>query len=231
MFNELHDTMTRTFWAGEQHQQQLRKNYIRTGDFCIQYKNQEQELPKTKVRCLSQQFTWFTDSLNMITCLGISPANLGNFLINRFLGPVLDLLPGDIGYFVRPSLKSAFTAGVGAGFSKLLGLLDKLVPPLPLGSLIIKACEIMESWFGVSPASVWDSINDDQKTKKVVAPYIGAQDYGLDMRLNRMTKVYDETGKKDCDRQNMKQYDTDCPTAIPVRKVKKRASPWRVSAG
>lgn len=118
------------------------------------------------------------------------------------LQPAISFLPGSIGLRLLSVVRDVV---LNAGTKGLANLIENhlIFPPgLDLGRYIKQFCEVMEGWFEVN---VWWILRADSK---LVGHSYGSQDYGLDSRQNRMTQVYDETGKRTCDPNNMKRFHT-----------------------
>ena len=88
------------------------------------------------------------------------------------------------------------------------------IGPISIGGVIMTFVKTVRLWTGFNLLALLEL--DEEY---IVSRTTGMSDFGLDKRVNRMTKVYDPSGTADCDRANMREYGTDCPDAIPVREA------------
>jgi len=168
-------------------------------------------MPGTAVRCLSQQFQKFTDEGNVWGCIGFSPFKVGNHFRQFVFDPILLLLPGQLGTYLGPEIDRALVAR----WTQLWPVMSKLtLGPIHVGYIVSKTVEFWEDWTGFDLKALFTL-----EPGKIIMQNMGQTDFAIDKRINRMKRVYDPTGRADCDRENMKKYGTDCPTAIPVREA------------
>jgi len=188
-------------------QDQLMQGYRRTGDICYNYHGDQ--LPKNRVRCVSQQFRFLRDEGDPILCAGFNPATLGNVIINKLLLPVVNKLPGRMGQFLGPAM--APRIGQLVGYALDLALSSGFFIPMlaPLGWLYKNLADAIEVWIDFSIRNLLTQANP----RALMSHYMGASDWALDKTQARMKRVYYD---EDCD-ASVHEHETGCPESIPVR--------------
>lgn len=171
-------------------QRERDKAFLRTGDMCIQYKNGK--IPhNTQTRCLSQQFWRGTDAQNWPVCMGISTGQVGTFVVDSILKPVLKMLPGDLGSKtgMMTILQNIISEKAGKKLDDALGKM-----PFPFGFIWTKVDWFIGKWFGFS----YRNMLTHEKKEILVPGNTALRDYSMDSTMAHMRRVYSEDG-------------TDCP--------------------
>jgi hypothetical protein len=186
---------------------ELAKAYIRTGDYCINYKkDKDGNLPSNRVRCLSQQFHFGTDAFNWVLCMGIDPAGMGRWIVDRVFRPVINMLPGPLGKsMLGPAIKDMIGGMLGVA-------LDQTIQNIPiLGIIYDRATHFLNLWFGIDIRNILTQRRADE----LIGGNIGLYDFAIDATQERMKAVYATKPGVKCDEKKLSGL--ECMTSIPIR--------------
>jgi len=201
---------------------QLKKAYVRTGDFCINYRpDKDGKIPATRARCTSQQFMWNTDLSNPLICADMRPSVIGNMIVKWVVMPIFKILPGNLDQFLGPAVTGFVSSAAGERLD------DILASMLPFGFsfIYVMLSKYIYEWTGFDCRNVLTQHEADA----IVTKRMGMNDWSIDSTLDRMQKVFKD---KACPRVDDKTdakaklyaADTGCPAAIPVRAMQTSAS-------
>lgn len=172
----------------------LSKAYITTSDICLRYRNEANERPPSRVRCLSQQFRWFADESSLLICMSWTPDQLGKLIIDSLIKPLLKLLPGNVERLFGPTLDDV-SESLGRDVVAYVDHFLRKGPPVPIlrpiwektiGRFYIEATDFLHEFFsGVNIRQILQ-----KQGRGLLDADFGMVDYALDSSLARNRMVY-----------------------------------------
>jgi len=191
------------------------KAHQKTGDICIRYglndkfaEEADPFLPPTRVRCLSEQFRFFSDEVNMAICMGYEPSKIGKIFMDKFLIPLLTIMPGGLSNFIGPAF-----AGIIGMYA--MEALDAALSNLPFffGKIYAGICSLFLGWTQFNFRNILTTWNP----RSLMAANMGTVDMGIDGGQDRMDVVLGRRTKAQGCNAKVKSFGNSCPEAIPIR--------------
>lgn len=202
----------------------LAKAYIRAGDICLKYKNDNVTLPHTRVRCLSQQFRWFSDEASFLTCMNFDPANIGEKLYKNLFSPLLGMLPGNLRTHIGPEIASFLGEYSGRRLDHLLANGPPLIGwywRVTFGALYRHGTRYLNTFF--DRLDIRNMLQMTNAANLGVSQSTSTSDFALDATIAKNRAVY-HPGES-CP-EYVKTIDkNECPDSLPARDA--QVTGWR----